>query len=60
MFSSKPLLKNKTKFFSGRNGCVGTTRVNFRGGLPPRIKEVCHVSEIRSFQRNHTTLWALS
>src|SRR3954467_11401918 len=26
----------------------------------PGIKEVCHVSEFRSFQCNHNTLWALS
>jgi hypothetical protein len=59
-FSPKILLQNKIKFFSGRNGFDGTTSVEIGGGLPPRIKEVCHVPDVRSFQCNHNTIWALS
>ena len=69
-FSS--LLQNKTKFSSGRSGFVGSVYKGhvswigsacaqvFGGDRRPGIKEVCHVSTVRSFQCNHITLWALS
>jgi hypothetical protein len=58
--SLKNPLQNKTKFSSGRNGFGGTTSGDLVEDRRPGFKEVCHAQDIRSFQCNHNTLWALS
>ena len=58
-FSSQIHFKIKLSFLLGGMVVGSTSEILVEDGRPG-IKEVCHVSEFRSFQCNHNTLWALS
>src|SRR4051812_39267800 len=58
-FLLKIHFKIKLSFLLGGMVFGSTSEILVEDGHPG-IKEVCHVSEFRSFQCNHNKLWALS